>query len=100
MIHFLRKNKNKKIVILDVPLLLENKLNKNKDVLVYVASKKTDISKRLIKRQNFNKKILNRFRKIQLPLYYKRKKSHFIIVNNFTKKSVKKDIKKILHKII
>ena len=27
---FLRKNKNKKIVILDIPLLLENKINKKK----------------------------------------------------------------------
>ena len=29
---FLNKNKNKKIVILDIPLLLENKLNSEKDI--------------------------------------------------------------------
>ena len=33
---FLKKNENKKIVILDIPLLLENKINKKKDILVYV----------------------------------------------------------------
>ena len=51
---FLRKNKNKKIVILDIPLLLENKINKKKDILVFVESKKSDIFKRLKKRDNFN----------------------------------------------
>ena len=38
---FLKKNKNKKIVILDIPLLLENKLNKKKDILVFVQSNKS-----------------------------------------------------------
>ena len=32
---FLNKNKNKRFVILDIPLLLENKINKKKDILVY-----------------------------------------------------------------
>ena len=39
------------------------------------------------------------FRKIQLNPNYKKKKSHFIIKNTFTKKPVKKEIKKILKKI-
>ena len=43
---FLKKNKNKKILILDIPLLLENKINEKKDVLVFVESKRTDILKR------------------------------------------------------
>ena len=37
---FLKKNKNKKIVIMDIPLLLENKINSKKDILVFVDSKK------------------------------------------------------------
>ena len=40
---FLKKNINKKIVILDIPLLLENKINKKNDILVFVQSKKSDI---------------------------------------------------------
>ena len=47
-----------------------------------------------------NKRLLTKFRNIQLPLDYKKKKSHFIIKNNFTKKSVTKDIKNILKKIL
>ena len=97
---FLKKNKNKKILILDIPLLLENKLHKKKDILIYIQSKKSDIFKRLKKRKNFNKKLLNKFKKIQLPLVYKKKKSQFIIKNNFTKKSIKNDIKNILKEIL
>ena len=97
---FLKKNNKEKIVVLDIPLLLENKINDKKDVLVFVQSKKSDIEKRLKKRVGFNLKIINNFRKIQLPLDYKKKKSHFIIKNNFTKKFVKKEIKSILNKIL
>ena len=97
---FLKKNKHKKIVILDVPLLLENNLNDKKDILVFIQSKKTDILKRLKKRKNFNKKLLSKFKKIQLPLEYKKNKSQFIIKNNFTKKHVTMNVQNILNKIM
>tara|TARA_B100000795_G_scaffold248763_1_gene215794 strand:+ start:1720 stop:2289 length:570 start_codon:yes stop_codon:yes gene_type:complete len=97
---FLKKNINKKIVILDIPLLLENKINKKNDILIFVESKKADIFKRLKKRKNFNLKLLKRFKNIQLSLDYKKKKSNFIIKNNFTSKSVTVSIKKILKDIL
>ena len=93
---FISKNKNKKFVILDIPLLLENKINKKEDILVYVEARKADIIRNLKKRKNFNPKILNKFKKIQLSLAYKKKNSSFIIKNKFTKKSVKDEVKKIL----
>ena len=97
---FLKRNKNKKIVILDVPLLLENKMNKKNDILVFVQAKKIEISERLKKRKNFNLKLLKKFKNIQLSPYYKKKKAQFIIKNDFTKKSVNKSIKKILEDIL
>ena len=97
---FLNKNKNKKIVILDIPLLLENKINKKNDILIFVKSKQSDILKRLRKRENFNLKLLSKFKNIQLPLDYKINKSQFVIKNNFTNKSVNKSIKKILKDIL
>ena len=96
---FLKKNKNKKIIILDIPLLLENKIYKKKDILVYVQSKKSSILKRLKKRENFNQKLLKKFKDIQYSNDYKKKKSHFIIKNNFTKKSVNDGINNILKRI-
>ena len=96
---FLKRHINKKIVILDIPLLLENKINKKGDILVFVKSNKKAILKKLKKRPGFNYKLFTKFKKIQLPLDYKMKKSHFIIKNNFTNKSVKRDVRKILNKI-
>ena len=96
---FIKKNKNKKFIILDIPLLLENKINKKNDVLVFVRAKKKDVLKRLKRRENYNKALVDKFKNLQLPLVYKMKKSHFIIKNNFTKKLVNKSINEILKKI-
>ena len=97
---FLKKHQNKEIVILDIPLLLENKINKKEDILVFIQSKKSDILKRLKKRKNFNQKLLDKFKSIQLPNNIKKKKSQFIIKNDFTEKSVRNGIKNILKEII
>ena len=37
---FIKKNKNKKIIVLDIPLLMENKINKKNDILIFVDAKK------------------------------------------------------------
>jgi len=97
---FLSKNKDKKIVILDIPLLLENKINKKNDILVFVKSKKSDILQRLKKRKNFNLKILNKFKNVQLSVEFKKKVTIFIIKNDFTKRSVKIGVKKIIKEIL
>ena len=97
---FLEKNINKKFVILDIPLLLENKINKKNDILIFVQSNKIDVFKRLKKRKNFNLKLLNKFKNIQLSLNYKKKQSQFVIKNDFTNKSVNRSIKKILKDIL
>tara|TARA_B100000575_G_scaffold205742_1_gene167146 strand:- start:99 stop:668 length:570 start_codon:yes stop_codon:yes gene_type:complete len=97
---FIKKNKKKKIIILDIPLLLENKINNKTDVLVFVDSKKKDIEKRLKKRKNFDNKLIKKFKKIQFNSKYKKKKSHFVIKNNFTKKNISESIKNILNKIL
>ena len=100
MNNFLNKNKNKKIVILDIPLLLENKINKKGDVLVFVNSSKMQILKKLKKRKNFDENIYKKFKKIQLRLDYKRRISDFTIKNDFTKKKVLKYIKSIKIKLL
>tara|TARA_B110000902_G_scaffold119014_1_gene139556 strand:- start:209 stop:778 length:570 start_codon:yes stop_codon:yes gene_type:complete len=97
---FLKKNKKKNVVVLDIPLLLENKLNQKGDIVVFIQSKKIEVIKRLKKRNNFNLDLLNKFKRIQLPLNYKKKKSNFIIKNNFNNNSAKKDVKRILKKIL
>ena len=69
---FLKKNKNKKFVILDIPLFLENKMNKQNDILIFIDAKKKEINKRLKKRLNKNLKIIKKFKKLQLPVEFKK----------------------------
>ncbi len=97
---FFIKNKNKKMVILDIPLLLENKINKKNYILIFVDAKKKEIQKRLKKRANYNLKMLNKLRKIQLPLEIKKKKSKFLIKNNFKSSYIKKNVKLLKNKIL
>ena len=93
---FVKKNKYKKFIVLDIPLLLENRINKKNDIIVFVDSKKKEINKRLKKRYKGNLKIIKRFEKVQLPIEFKRKKSNFIIKNSFKKNNAKKNVKNIL----
>ena len=97
---FIKKNKNKKIVVLDVPLIMENKINKKNDIIIFVDADKKEINKRLKKRANFNPTIVKKLKKFQLPIELKKRKSDYIIKNNFKIKSTKKDVKTLLKKIL
>ena len=100
MNNFIRKNKNKKFVVLDIPLLIENKISKKNDILIFIDAKKKEINKRLKKRPNFSAKIVEKFKKLQLPLELKKKQSDFVIKNNFKSFFVKKNVKIISRKIL
>ena len=97
---FISKNKRKKILVLDIPLLLENRIKKKDFTLIFVDAKKKDIVKNLKKRKSYNLKIIKLLRKFQVPLSHKKKISNFIIKNNFKMESVKKSVKLIKTKIL
>ena len=99
MKNFLKKNKKKKFVVLDVPLFLENKLNTRKDTIVFIEADKRRINQKLNKRKNINLKLINILRKNQFPTKLKKKKSTYIIKNNFVRNTAKKNVKMILQKI-
>ena len=97
---FLKKNKEKKLVILDVPLLIENNLYKKEDILIFIDSKKNQINSRLKKRKNYNRKIIENFRKMQRKLSHKKKLSTYIIKNDFKLLTIKKRVKFIKKRIL
>ncbi len=99
MVNFFKKNKKKRMVILDIPLLVENKLFDKDFYLIFVQSSKNEINKRLKKRPFYNKKIIDSLRKSQRSLVYKKKISDYVIKNNFKLQSLKKNIKIIKKKI-
>jgi len=96
MDYFIKKNKNKKFIVLDIPLLIENKINKKNDIIIFIDPKKKEMKKRLKERYKKNYKILKKFKKFQLPVEIKRAKSDFIIKNNFTRNNAKNNVKKVL----
>ena len=99
MKNFFKVNKKKKFVVLDVPLFLENKLNTKKDIIVFINADKKKINQKLNKRKNINLKLINILRKNQLPSRLKKKKSTYIIKNNFVRNTAQKHVKLILKKL-
>ena len=97
---FLNKNKKNKIIVLDIPLLIENKLYNKKDVLIFVKSNQNKVIKRLRKRKNYNKKILLNLKKNQANLLKKRKLANYIVDNNFSPNIMRKKIKALKNKIL
>ena len=97
---FFLKNHSQKAVILDIPLLLENKINTKSYILIFVDAKEKNIEKNLKKRKHYNRKLLNKLRKIQISLKSKRKLSNFIIENNFKSKPVKNRVKIIKKQLL
>ena len=100
MNNFVKRNKNKKLIVLDIPLLMENKINKKKDILIFVDAKKKEINKRIKQRTNIKFKVVKKLKKLQLPVEVKKKRSDFVIKNNFRNNSVRKSVKKVIKKIL
>ena len=97
---FLKKNRKKKIVVLDIPLYLENKMYKRNDVIIFLKTKRKDVNLRLKKRKNFNQKLLNILRKSQLTLKQKKNKSNYVLVNNYNNAIMKRKVKILKAKIL
>ena len=97
---FLKKNRKKKIVVLDIPLYLENKMYKRNDVIIFLKTKKKDVNSRLKRRKNYNQKLLNILRKSQLTLNQKKNKSNDVLVNNYNSAIMKKKVKILKTKIL
>jgi dephospho-CoA kinase len=97
---FIKENKKKRAILLDIPLYLENRLNKKGDVIIYVDAHQKHIDQRLRKRPNYNKKLIYKFKKIQLKSNLKKKKSKYKIVNNFNSLALKKAVNNLKFKIL
>ncbi len=96
---FLKKNRLKKYVVLDIPLIIENKLFKKKDILIYVKTPQKVITQRLKKRGTKSKKTIKFLKSQQAKNNKKIKLSNFTIDNRFGKKNVIKQIREIIKKI-
>tara|TARA_Y100001970_G_scaffold87544_1_gene110504 strand:- start:2245 stop:2841 length:597 start_codon:yes stop_codon:yes gene_type:complete len=85
---FIKTNtkKNKKIIFADIPLLFENNLEKDFDIVLSILSTKKKRTERVIKNKKFSKKTLYKIFSFQVTDKERRAKSDIIINNNKTKK--------------
>jgi dephospho-CoA kinase len=99
---FIKKytKKKKKIIFADIPLLFENKLEKNFDLVICIISSKKNRSKRVLKNKKFTKENLNKIFKAQTTDKERKKRSQIIINNNKTKKDFIFSVEKVLTMLI
>ena len=99
---FIKKytKKKKKIIFADIPLLFENKLEKNFDSVICIISSKKNRTKRVLKNKKFTKENLNKIFKAQTTDKERKKRSQIIINNNKTKKDFIFNVEKMLTRLI
>ncbi len=96
---FLTKFKKNKLVVLDVPLLVENKMFNFVDIFILVKTGSSSFLSRIKKRKNLDKQFLNILKKQQTSEKIKENYADFIIYNS-SKNKVKLQVKKIIDKIL
>ena len=96
---FLSRFKKNKLVVLDIPLLVENKMLNFVDILVLVKTRSNSFLSRIKKRKNLDKQFLNILKKQQASEKIKEGYADFIIYNS-SKNKVKLQVKNIIDKII
>ena len=99
LILFLSKYKKTKLVVLDIPLLIENKMFNFVDIFIFVKTKPNIFKIRIKKRKNLDKQFLKLLQNQQDDEKIKKSYADFT-VDNSTKDKVKLQVKKILDKIL
>lgn len=96
---FLSKYKKTKLVVLDIPLLIENKMFNFVDIFIFVKTKSNNFKIRIKKRRNLDEQFLKLLERQQVDEKIKKSYADFT-VDNSTKDKVKLQVKKILDKIL
>ena len=99
MVLFLSRCKKNKLIVLDVPLLVENKMLNFVDILILVKTRSRSFLSRIKKRKNLDKQFLNILKKQQANEKIKESYADFIIYNS-SKNKVKLQVKNIIDKIL
>ena len=94
----LTRLKKKKILIFDIPLLIESKLMKYFDIIVFVGAKRKVRLKRYLHKKG-NRKIFTILDKRQITPSKKIKISDHVIYNNSSIKVLKKKVRLLMNKL-
>ena len=95
---FLKKNKREKFTFLEIPLLIESKLMKNFDVIIFIKAKRR-IRLQRFKIKGGDQKLFNILNKKQLTDKKKIKYCDYVVVNEKNLNMLKKNLSDIFKKI-
>jgi len=95
---FIKKNKKKKLTILDIPLLLETNFKVFADVIIFIDTKKNDLIK-FRKKRKIDTRLVEVLEKFHFDKVVKKEMSDFIIRNS-NLKFLKSQIKTIIDTIL
>ena len=98
MQYFINKNKRKKILLFEIPLLIESKLMRKFNKIIFVNCKRSLRVRRFLKRGK-SKKLFDLLDKRQSNSKKKKQLSDYVINNNFSFQRLKDNVK-ILENII
>ena len=98
IINFKKKNRGKKFLIFEIPLLIESKQMQSYDKIIFVNSRKDLRLKRYLKRGN-NKRFFNILNNRKLSQKKKIKYCDHVINNNGSLKLLKRNIRNIMMKL-
>ena len=93
------KKKKTKIIFFDIPLLFENNLKKEFDMVISLISPKKERYKRLKRSKKLTKDLFNKIIKSQTSNLVRKNKSDIVIYNNGTMKEYLRKINNVLDKI-
>ncbi len=99
LVLFLSKFKKNRLVVLDIPLLVENKMFNFVDIFILIKTRSNSFNTRIKKRKNLDKHFLNILKKQQRSEKIKEGYADFVIYNS-SKNKVKLQVKNILDKIL
>ena len=85
----------RKILVLEIPLLIESKLDKYFDKIIFVEAKKNLRLKRYLKHKN-KKEIFETLNNRQLSSFIKKKSCHLTINNDHSLSILKKNVNKLM----
>jgi len=98
LLQFIKKNKKEKLIVLDIPLLLETNFKYFADIVVFLDTEVKMLSK-FRKKRKINIKLINVFKKYHFSKEKKKALSDFVIKNT-NLNSLKSQTRILLNKII
>lgn len=96
----IRRNKNRKLIVIDAPLLIEAGLDKKCDFLIVVKANLKNQLERAAKSLNISKSQARKRIKSQMPLNKKIAAADFVIDNNGSLANTKRQLKDVWRRLM